>query len=48
MKIYIFRGLHFQDNNQKIVYEEIFNFVTQYNEVPTKEILSIEVEKSSE
>ena len=39
---------YFQESNQKIVYEEIFNFVTQYNEVPTKEILSIEVEKRSD
>jgi len=36
---------YFQDNNQKIVFEEIFNFVSEYNEVPTKEILSIEIEK---
>ena len=36
---------YFQDNNQKIVFEEIFSFVSEYNEVPTKEILSIEVEK---
>jgi replicative DNA helicase len=36
---------YFQDYNQKIVYEEIFDFVSQYNEVPTKEILSIEIEK---
>ena len=39
---------YFQESNQKIVYDEIFNFVTQYNEVPTKEILSIEVEKRSD
>ena len=42
------KGEYFQDNNQKIVYEEIFSFVTQYNEVPTKEILSIEVEKRTD
>ena len=36
---------YFQDYNQKIVYEEISDFVSQYNEVPTKEILSIEIEK---
>ena len=36
---------YFQDNNQKIVFEEIFNFVSEYNEVPTKEVLSIEIEK---
>ena len=36
---------YFQDTNQKIVFEEIFSFVGEYNEVPTKEILSIEIEK---
>jgi replicative DNA helicase len=36
---------YFQDFNQKVLYEEIHNFVSQYNEIPTKEILSIEVEK---
>lgn len=36
---------YFQDRNQKIVYEEISNFVSQYNDVPTKEVLSIEIEK---
>ena len=36
---------YFEDSNQKIVFEEIFNFVTQYNQLPTKEVLCIEVEK---
>ena len=36
---------YFQESNQKIVFEEISSFVGEYNEVPTKEILSIEVEK---
>ena len=36
---------YFQDRKQKIVYEEIHNFVSQYNDVPTKEVLSIEIEK---
>jgi len=39
---------YFQDSTQKIVYEEISNFVTQYNEVPSKEILSIEIEKRND
>jgi len=39
---------YFQDRNQKIVFEEILEFVTQYNEVPTQEILSIEVEKRND
>ena len=36
---------YFEDSNQKIVFEEIFNFVTQYNQLATKEVLCIEVEK---
>ena len=38
----------FQDSNQKIVFEEISSFVEQYNELPTKEILTIEVEKRND
>jgi archaellum biogenesis ATPase FlaH len=38
----------FQENNQQVIFQEIFNFVTQYNEVPTKEILSIEIEKRTD
>ena len=36
---------YFQDTNQKIVFEEILSFVSEYNETPSKEVLSIEVEK---
>ena len=36
---------YFEDNNQKKVYEEIFSFVSQYNEMPTREIITIEIEK---
>jgi replicative DNA helicase len=36
---------YFQDFNQKVLYEEIHSFVSQYNEMPTKEVLNIEVEK---
>ena len=36
---------YFEDPHQKMVYEEIFSFVEKYNELPTKEVLSIEVEK---
>ena len=39
---------YFQDANQKIVFEEISSFVEQYNELPTKEILTIEVEKRND
>jgi replicative DNA helicase len=36
---------YFEDPQQKIVFEEILNFVTQYNQPATKEVLCIEVEK---
>ena len=39
------KGEYFQDTNQKIVFEEISNFVNEYNKVPTKEVLCIELEK---
>jgi replicative DNA helicase len=36
---------YFEDLNQKIVFEEILKFVQQYNELATKEVLCIEIEK---
>ena len=36
---------YFEDPHQKIVFEEVKNFVDQYNEPSTKEVLCIEVEK---
>ena len=42
------KGEYFQDSNQKMVFEEISSFVDQYNELPTKEILTIEVEKRND
>ena len=36
---------YFEDLTQKIVFEEIFSFVEQYNKPATKEILCIEAEK---
>ena len=39
---------YFEDNHQKIVFEEIQNFVEKYNKVSTKEILCIEVENRSD
>ena len=39
------RSEYFQNFNQKSLYEEIHSFVSQYNEMPTKEILNIEIEK---
>ena len=39
------KGDYFEDPNQKIVYEEILDFVEKYNEPATKEVLCIEIEK---
>ena len=36
---------YFEDFNQKVVFEEILNFVEEYNQRPTKEVLCIETEK---
>jgi len=39
---------YFEDTNQKIVFQEILNFVQKYNQLATKEVLCIEVEKSKD
>ena len=39
---------YFEDQNQKIVFEEILSFVNQYNQLATKEVLCIEVEKRTD
>jgi replicative DNA helicase len=36
---------YFEDTNQKIVFEEILRFIQEYNQLATKEVLCIEVEK---
>ena len=36
---------YFEDPHQKIVFEEVLNFVSEYNQPATKEVLCIEVEK---
>ncbi len=36
---------YYEDPNQKVVFEEILNFVNEYNKPATKEVLCIEVEK---
>ena len=36
---------YFEESKYQVVFEEIFSFANEYNESPTKEILSIEVEK---
>ena len=35
---------YFEDTSQKVIFEEILNFVQKYNQLAKKEILSIEVE----
>jgi replicative DNA helicase len=39
---------YFENLNQKIVFEEIFKFIQEYNELATKEVLLIEVEKRND
>ena len=39
---------YFEDQNQKIIFEEVLNFIQEYNQLPTKEVLSIETEKRSD
>ena len=34
---------YFEDQNQKVIFEEIHKFVSEYNKIPTKETLTIEV-----
>ena len=36
---------YFEDPSQKIIFEEISKFISQYNKLATKEILCIEIEK---
>jgi replicative DNA helicase len=36
---------YFEDNSQRIVFEEILKFVQEYNQLATKEVLFIEIEK---
>ena len=39
---------YFEDNHQKIIFEEIQNFVEKYNQIATKEVLCIEVENRND
>ena len=39
---------YFEDYNQRSVFEEIEKFVSKYNELPTKEVLNIEVENRTD
>jgi replicative DNA helicase len=36
---------YFEDTNQKVVFQEILNFIQKYNQLATKEVLCIETEK---
>ena len=39
---------YFEDSNQKIVFEEIYSFITEYNKLATKEVLYIELGKRND
>ena len=39
---------YFQDQSQKIVFQEISSFVGEFNSIPSKEVLNIEVEKRTD
>jgi replicative DNA helicase len=39
---------YFEDQEQRIVFEEISKFVLEYNDIPTKEIICIEIEKRND
>jgi len=39
---------YFEDQNQRVVFEEILEFVSEYNNPPTKEVLSIETQKRTD
>ena len=39
---------YFEDLTQKVIFEEIWNFVQEYNQATTKEVLCIEIEKRSD
>jgi len=39
---------YFEEQKQKIIFQEISSFIQEYNKLATKEILSIEVEKRSD
>ena len=42
------QGDYFEQPSQKIVFEEVSSFITEYDELPTKEALYIEVEKRND
>ena len=42
------KGDYFEQPSQKIVFEEVSSFITEYDELPTKEALYIEVERRND
>ena len=42
------QGDYFEQPSQKIVFEEVTSFITEYDQLPTKEALYIEVEKRND
>ena len=39
---------YFEDLNEKVIFEEVYNFIEKYNNLPTKETLIIESEKRTD
>ena len=39
---------YFEETTQKVIFEEIWNFIEEYNQATTKEVLCIEIEKRSD
>ena len=46
--IHFIKDDYFEEQNQKIIFQEISSFIQEYNKLATKEILSIEVEKRND
>jgi replicative DNA helicase len=42
------KDVYFEDTEQKVIFEEISKFVMEYNNIPTKEILCIDIEKRND
>jgi replicative DNA helicase len=42
------KDVYFEDVEQRVVFEEISKFVMEYNSIPTKEILCIDIEKRND
>ena len=42
------RGEYFDNYHERVIFEEISNFITNYNSVPTKQALAIDIEKRTD